>query len=253
MRFLLIILALSILPVAAGASAVNCESLTEKGVRYTVCEVDLTQEELRLWHRDASGTIYGNFDRLEETLRAEGRTLTFAMNGGMYQPDRSAVGLYVEDGQELAHVITRDTSGNFGLLPNGVFCIEENSAAVIETKRFAANPPPCLYASQSGPMLLIDGKVHPEFTEGSDSRYIRNGVGVNEEGTTAYFVVSSDLVNFYDFATMFRDRLNTPNALYIDGNVSRLYAPSIGRSDFGPTMGPIVGTVADIDAPPAGG
>ena len=247
MRFLLIILALSILPVAAGASAVNCESLTEKGVRYTVCEVDLTQEELRLWHRDASGTIYGNFDRLEETLRAEGRTLTFAMNGGMYQPDRSAVGLYVEDGQELAHVITRDTSGNFGLLPNGVFCIREGRADVIESLRFVDEAPDCRFATQSGPMLVIDGKLHPRFLKDSDSVYVRNGVGTSADGTRVVFAISEDRVNFHTFGTLYRDVLKLPNALYLDGKVSRLYAPAIRRHDRGFPMGPIVGVTKPLD------
>ena len=31
--------------------------------------------------------------------------------------------------------------------------------------------------------------------------------------------------------------------LYFDGNISRLYAPSLGRHDGGFPMGPMVGTV----------
>jgi uncharacterized protein YigE (DUF2233 family) len=57
------------------------------------------------------------------------------------------------------------------------------------------------------------------------------------------FAISNDTVNFHDFATLFRDRLNTPNALYFDGKVSRLYAPSLNRSDFGWQLGPIVGVL----------
>ena len=51
-------------------------------------------------------------------------------------------------------------------------------------------------------------------------------------------------VTFSEFARLFRDGLGLPDALYFDGNVSRLHAPALGRSDFGPPMGPIVGLLA---------
>ena len=34
-------------------------------------------------------------------------------------------------------------------------------------------------------------------------------------------------VNFHDFGRLFRDRLGVPNALYLDGKVSRLHAPPL--------------------------
>jgi uncharacterized protein YigE (DUF2233 family) len=50
-------------------------------------------------------------------------------------------------------------------------------------------------------------------------------------------------VTFHDFGSLFRDALNLPNALYFDGNVSRLFASELGRNDAGFAMGPIVGVV----------
>jgi len=50
-------------------------------------------------------------------------------------------------------------------------------------------------------------------------------------------------VNFYDFGTLFKDYLGLPNALFFDGKISRLFAPEIGRSDFGWQLGPIVGVL----------
>ncbi|MCA3460144.1 MAG: phosphodiester glycosidase family protein, partial [Rhodobacter sp.] len=85
--------------------------------------------------------------------------------------------------------------------------------------------------------------LHPRFIPDSPSRYIRNGVGVSADGSRAYFVISQGRVNFAEFARLFRDALRTPQALYFDGNVSRLFAPDIGRRDMGFPMGPIVGTV----------
>jgi uncharacterized protein YigE (DUF2233 family) len=114
---------------------------------------------------------------------------------------------------------------------------------VVESRAYGANPPECRYASQSGPMLVIDGALHPRFLPQSPSRYIRNGVGVSADGTVAYFAISNEPVNFTEFAGLFRDTLDTPDALYFDGSISRLYAPELGRDDFGFAMGPMVGTV----------
>ncbi len=92
-------------------------------------------------------------------------------------------------------------------------------------------------------MLVIDGALHPKLLPDSDSFYIRNGVGVSADGQTAVFAISNDEVNFHLFARLFRDHLGLPDALYFDGNISRLYAPDLGRHDGGFPMGPIVGTV----------
>ena len=164
------------------------------------------------------------------------------MNGGMYHPDRQPVGLYIEDGIEAQSIVTREGPGNFGLLPNGVLCLSETAAAVIESRSFAANPPACRFATQSGPMLVIDGALHPRFLVNSDSLFIRNGVGVRPDGTLVA-AISDAPVTFHHFGRLFRDVLGTPNALFLDGKVSRLHAPSLDRSDFGFPVGPILGVV----------
>lgn len=242
MRAALLSLILSL--VAVSAPAEECRQERFEQARYSVCEVDLTQDDLRLFLRDASGEAFGTFSRVEDSLGL-GRRLGFAINAGMYHDDLAPVGLYIEDGQQEMRVITSDGPGNFGLLPNGVFCIQERRAQVIESRAYAANPPECRYATQSGPMLVIDGALHPRFLPGSSSLNIRNGVGVDANGTRVVFAISDDPVNFDTFGRFFRDRLHTPNALYLDGRVSRLYAPQIGRDDFGFPMGPILGTVVD--------
>ncbi|MCA3440247.1 MAG: phosphodiester glycosidase family protein [Rhodobacter sp.] len=218
-----------------------CRDQVHEGRDYTVCEVTAA-EDLRLFQTAPDGKPFGTFDRINAALAGEGATLGFAMNAGMYHPDRAPVGLMIENGEERARIVTSDGPGNFGLLPNGVFCISDRFA-VIESRAFKAAPPRCRFATQSGPMLVIDGALHPRFIPDSPSRYIRNGVGVSADGSRAYFVISQGRVNFAEFARLFRDALRTPQALYFDGNVSRLFAPDIGRRDMGFPMGPIVGTV----------
>ena len=110
-----------------------------------------------------------------------------------------------------------------------------------ETRAFLLKSTVPDYATQSGPMLVINGKLHPKFLENSTSRKIRNGVGIN--GGAVIFVKSEDPVNFHTFATLFRDDLGAPNALYLDGTISRLYSAELGRNDRGAVMGPIVGVV----------
>jgi len=239
-RVAVLVACLGLLALPSRAEAV-CRDLSHEGHNYTVCEVTAA-EDLRLFQTAPDGKPFGTFDRINDALASEGATLGFAMNAGMYHPDRAPVGLMIENGQERARIVTSDGPGNLGLLTNGVFCIGDRFA-VVESRAFKAAPPSCRFATQSGPMLVIDGALHPRFIADSPSRYIRNGVGVSADGRRAYFVISQGRVNFAEFARLFRDALGTPQALYFDGNVSRLFAPDIGRRDMGFPMGPIVGTV----------
>jgi uncharacterized protein YigE (DUF2233 family) len=224
-----------------GVAQAACRDMTFDAVPYTVCEV-AAGDDLRLFSQGPDGNL-GSFAAVNALLGETGEALTFAMNAGMYHPDRRPVGLYIEDGVEQAPLVTAEGPGNFGLLPNGVFCIREDGFAVVESRSFAANPPACRHATQSGPMLVIDGALHPRFLPDSTSLYIRNGVGVSGDGQTAIFAISGAAVNFDTFARLFRDALGTPNALFLDGSISRLYAPNLDRDDIGFPMGPIIGTV----------
>ncbi|WP_343080672.1 phosphodiester glycosidase family protein [Ostreiculturibacter nitratireducens] len=228
---------------APAAAAEPCRDVSFEETPYTICTVS-ADEDLRLWLTGPDGRPMGSFDRLRETVEGEGKALVFAMNAGMYHPDRRPVGLYVEDGGEVAPLVTSAGPGNFGMLPNGVFCISGTGFAVIESRTFASGGTQCRHATQSGPMLVIGGELHPRFLPDSDSRYIRNGVGVSPDGQTAYFAIADRPVTFHEFGRLFRDEFDAPNALYFDGKISRLYAPGLDRHDTGFPMGPIVGLVA---------
>jgi uncharacterized protein YigE (DUF2233 family) len=226
---------------SAPALASGCREAEVEGTPYTLCEVAAGQD-LRLF-LNGPGGVLGSFNAVNALLAAEGATLGFAMNAGMYHPDRRPVGLYRDAAGEAAPLVTRDGPGNFGLLPNGVFCISGDRLSVIESRRFAETAPECRFATQSGPMLVIGGDLHPRLIPDSPSRYIRNGVGVSADGARAVFAIADRPVNFHAFARLFRDTLGLSDALYLDGSISRLYAPDLGRHDIGFPMGPIVGTV----------
>jgi uncharacterized protein YigE (DUF2233 family) len=230
---------------AAGAAQAQCRTHPFEGQDFTVCEAHLG-EDLRLFLNDAEGQVYGSFARIDAALGAEGQHLAFAMNAGMFHPDRRPVGLYVEEGEQAARIVLREGPGNFGMLPNGVFCIADDRFAIYESRAYEDTQPDCRFATQSGPLLVIEGALHPRFLPDSTSQYIRNGVGVSDDGTRAVFVISDQPVTFHRFARFYRDALGLNQALYFDGSVSRLYAPELQRSDWGLPMGPVVGLVAPL-------
>ncbi|KPD14447.1 hypothetical protein AN476_00310 [Phaeobacter sp. 11ANDIMAR09] len=229
--------------VGSDSGAVSCSDLSYQDNRYTICEVDAARAQLKLFLRDDKEQVFGHFSNIEDALKAEGKDLIFATNAGMYHANRAPVGLYIEDGKQEMRLIPNAGPGNFGLLPNGVFCLRQGRADVFETLAFRDAGISCTSATQSGPMLVIDGALHPRFLPDSSSYYIRNGVGTSADGTRVVFAISRNAVTFHQFGSLFRDHLKLPNALYFDGNISRLHAPQIGRSDAGFMMGPVVGVV----------
>jgi uncharacterized protein YigE (DUF2233 family) len=238
------LLALALCLVTAPALAATCQDQEFDGASLTVCRVAAGQDDLRLFWKSPDGAPFGGFGALDTALGEQGLALQVAINAGMFHEDLSPVGLYVEEGRELAALVTRDGPGNFGMLPNGVFCIRATGFAVVESRAFAKSPPDCRFATQSGPMLVIAGALHPRFLPKSDSLNYRNGVGVSADGKTAFLVISNDEVNFHLFARFFRDALGLDQALYLDGSVSRLFDAAAGRSDLGWPIGPILGVVA---------
>ena len=166
--------------------------------------------------------------------------VTFAMNAGMYDDEGEPIGYFVEGSERLKTLNTADGEGNFHLKPNGVFYGTAGEWHVRTTEDFLANvterPE---FGTQSGPMLVVDGKLHPEITQDGPSRLIRNAVGVDGQGR-AHFVISNAPISFGKLARFYRDELKTPNALFLDGNVSQLWNPATDRLDTGAPIGPIV-------------
>ena len=230
------------LALQACAKEESCIEIIFEGQPFTVCKTT-SAADIRLFHKNEQGRVFGDFATVNKTLKTSERALAFAVNGGMYHADRSPVGLYIEDGIQTSRLSTNSGPGNFHMLPNGVFWIGQGVSGVISAEGF--DPANVVYATQSGPMLVIEGELHPDFGEKSKSFRLRNGVGQTAMGEV-YFVKSELPVNFHTFARLFRDELKTPNALYLDGTVSKLYSDNLNRNDTGHKMGPIIGVIKPI-------
>lgn len=226
-------------PETAPVEAVEFSEARIGDKRATVCRVDIRKAHLQLFLRDDSGQPIKRFDRLAAMLKSRDQKLVFAMNAGMYHADFSPVGLFVADGRELFPINTNNGSGNFFLKPNGVFVITETGARVVETSEYSQIKERVTLATQSGPLLVHSGKIHPVFNANSESRLIRNGVGIPSPDAVV-FVITEEPVNFHEFAIFFRDTLHCPDALFLDGTVSSLYSTKLTRSDAKVDLGTFI-------------
>ena len=243
MRILWMLLLAGWVTAAPGAEttpAAPLVSLTFQGQGFLVRNLDSRKADLRLYYDDGQGKLLRDFASLDRFVSSQGGRLVFAANAGMFAPDVKPVGLLVQNGVERAPLNLNDGPGNFYLKPNGIFLInDKHEAMVVESGSYRELLSPILWATQSGPLLVYGGDIHPDFNADSTSRKIRSGVGVRKDGTIV-FALSRGPVTFYDFACLFLNRLKCPNALFLDGDISAFYVP--GQKDaavhsFGPLFG----------------
>ena len=233
LRWLLPVLALAGLAACAGkAQALDSGELAFEGQNYRVVHIDLKHEQLSLYWRDPqNGQPFGSIEKLRLWGEAHGQRLLFAANAGIYDHKFAPLGLHVEDGKtlvplNLAH--GNPAAGNFSLLPNGVFAIYPDGHAAVRTSAaFKADDKTAQQATQSGPMLLIDGKLNDQFLADSSSLKWRSGVCAKSPHEVI-FAISEAPVNFHTFARLFRDKLGCRDALYLDGSISQFYVDGDG-------------------------
>jgi uncharacterized protein YigE (DUF2233 family) len=217
---------------------INNNNEDEKFVTY---KVDLKKQSLKLYWKDDTGELLKSLNNLKNYLNKKGETLLFAMNAGMYKKDNSPQGLFIVEQKIIVGLDTTTSTGNFYLKPNGVFYITNNAASICTTEKFVADTA-IKYATQSGPMLVIDGQIHTAFKENSTNINIRNGVGILPT-REAIFVMSKKEINFYNFANYFK-KLGCKNALYLDGFVSRTYLPEKNWVQLDGNFGVMIGVTS---------
>lgn len=226
---------------AAVVSAADAQSdvirVTEPEATYLVRRVDLKSETMELFWKGDSGEPLKSFEALKAHAEAHQLTLVFAANAGMYEEDRSPVGLLVLNGKTVHPLNQREAKGNFYLKPNGVFLIDHHHHAHVIDSVDYPKYDSTLWATQSGPLLLKNGVIHPVFVRDSKNQLIRSGIGVTASGQVI-LVLSLTPVNFYTFAQYFQ-KLGCPNALFLDGTVSRFFTPLLPQQleqSFGPML-----------------
>jgi uncharacterized protein YigE (DUF2233 family) len=206
---------------------------------YLTFQFNPQTQNLKLYWKDDKNRLFSNIGNLKNYLETKNEQLIFATNAGMFKPNHSAVGLFIDAGKTIMPLDTGTARGNFYLKPNGVFyTTKDNQAFVCATEAFKPDSN-IQNATQSGPMLLINDEILPIFKQGSSNVNIRNGVGILPNNQTI-FVISEKEVNFYDFATYFK-QLGCKNALYLDGFVSKAYCPSKGWNQMDGQLGVLIG------------
>mgnify|MGYP000291865946 CR=1 FL=1 len=85
--------------------------------------------------------------------------------------------IYIENGKTIKALDTlQDGYGNFYLQPNGVFYITKDKRGVVcQTSEYEPSAS-ISYATQSGPMLVINDSIHPIFNKNSKHYNIRNAI-----------------------------------------------------------------------------
>ena len=222
-------------------SKIDCQQITYRNQDFDIVKIDLRKTDVHFFWKNKKRQLIRSLENLKKETETDGKELLFATNAGMYQRDRNPQGLYIENGEIIKPLDTLQNGyGNFYLQPNGVFFMHEKKAGILPSTIFQNKKQSVSWATQSGPMLLIDNKIHPAFKEGSTNLNIRNGVGMISEHELV-FVISQKEVNLFDFAMLFKEKLNCKNALYLDGFVSRAYIPQLNRNDLDGNFGVMIG------------
>ncbi len=199
------------------------EVLELDGVKYHCVKASPAQVKL-LW-KDEKGAPLRTFAEAKRYADRQSIEVEVLMNGGIFEPGGIPSGLLVQQGKVKCPLNLKAGKGNFFLKPNGVFAVGEGKARIVESRRYPAGlgfAP--REAVQSGPLLLIEGKVHPAFRLGSSSRLHRNGVGVDARGQLVFLMTdfnSPKFPNLYEFAKAF-EHFTCKNALFLDGDLSDL-------------------------------
>lgn len=224
----------------AEAPGSPCVEQTFEASRFTVCAFRSAEHELNLVFDDGQGRALRSFEALAASGAVDLGRVRFAMNAGMFDVAGAPIGLFVAKAQERHPINQQSGTGNFYMQPNGVFFVDgRNHSYLLPTPDFVSSGLSPMWATQSGPMLVIDGVLNPNFDRDGPSKNIRNGVGLRSLALS-YFVISEDPVSFGKFARFFRDVLKCENALYLDGAVSSLWLPAANRRDDNYALGPMV-------------
>ena len=222
-------------------TASACRAVRFEESVLTHCTADPAKHRISTALADGDGAPYRSMPDFAARRGADAAPIAFVMNAGMFNQDGKPIGYFVEDSDRKQELNRNDGPGNFHMKPNGVFYIPSRGQWRIRSTDdfYSTVLDRPLFGTQSGPMLVVKGELHPEISENGESRKIRNAVGVGSDGK-AHFVISEAPISFGKLARYFRDKVKTPNALFLDGTVSSLWDPANNRMDAVSTLGPLL-------------
>lgn len=227
------------------ADAAELRQYRVRDVQINTCQIDLQKDNLRTYWKDDQGKVFGKFSQLRSWLRDRNQHIVCAANAGIYDKQLQPLGMYIEQGRLLRRLNRRQNAyGNFYMQPNGVFMIFDGQAKIVDTETLAADLPrwqqQARYATQSGPIMLQNRVINMRFDPDSMNVATRNAVCTVSDNQVV-LAIARNPITFYDFAVFLRDRLDCVDALYLDGNISRM-SPSFD-DDLGPAFGAIIAVV----------
>lgn len=149
--------------------------------------------------------------------------VAFAMNGGIFERPEEATGLLISGGTEIHPVNLANGAGNFFLKPNGIlFRTSDGKWRIVESVEFAGARSHSIAtvtdATQSGPLILRQGIIHPAIQPTSQNKLLRNAACVDAKGGLHLIMTRGD-GTFHDVARAAIDMACT-DALYLDGVIS---------------------------------
>jgi uncharacterized protein YigE (DUF2233 family) len=191
---------------------------------FRVISLDPAKVALDLYGHTPDGSDVHRFSDLDVWLHANSRRLVVATNAGIFMENLRPLGLHIERGLLVRELNTNEGYGNFYLMPNGVFWIDDEGAHIAPTASWSGGVGVVRLATQSGPLVLVGGKLHPKLMPDSPSVLLRSGVCV--DGSGRVHLALSKATRFWELATLFRDVLGCADGLYLDGTISQMSDPA---------------------------
>jgi uncharacterized protein YigE (DUF2233 family) len=227
----------------------TCRAASFEDSDFTDCIADPKWQTIRTILNDKDNLPLRDLSRLKSTLGGDAAQVAFAVNAGMFDDAGKPIGYYAENEKRSKKLNRNEGGGNFHLMPNGVFYGDKAAWHIKTSDDFAdtVTKRP-VFGTQSGPMLVINGALHPKIAENGESINIRNAVGIDAQGR-AHFVISEVPVSFGRLARYMRDELHCTDALYLDGTVSSLWYPAGDRLDSGYPLGPLIAVMKTAKEP----
>jgi uncharacterized protein YigE (DUF2233 family) len=149
--------------------------------------------------------------------------VVFATNGGIFERPEAATGLLISGGTEIHPINLANGAGNFFLKPNGIlFRTDDGRWHIVESGEFEAlrskQVATVTDATQSGPLILRKGIIHPAIQPTSQNKLLRNAACVDAKGGLHLIMTRGD-GTFHEVARTAIDMACT-DALYLDGVIS---------------------------------